>query len=76
MLIQPHVYPFTSPFVNLLVLVSWLCIIGSYLIGCVLLFCECPLLSLKVYIVERALYKKLNRDLFSFRKIYLKDETV
>jgi hypothetical protein len=42
MLIQPREYlVVTSPFVNLLVLVSWFCIVGSYLTGCVLLFCEC-----------------------------------
>ena len=38
MLIQPREYLVTSPFVNLLVLVSWFCITGSYLICCVLLF--------------------------------------
>jgi hypothetical protein len=44
MLIQPREYlVVTSHFVNFLVLVSWFCIIGSYLIGCALLFCEYPL---------------------------------
>jgi hypothetical protein len=39
MLIQTREYlVVTSPFVNLLEILSWFCIIGSYLIGCVLLF--------------------------------------
>jgi hypothetical protein len=37
MLIQPRVdLVITSPFVNMLVLVSWFCNIGGYLSGCVL----------------------------------------
>jgi hypothetical protein len=48
MLIQTRVYlVVTSPFVNLLVLVSWFCIVGSYLNSCVLLFCECPLCAVR-----------------------------